>query len=490
MFSRLSEIPAPSPSPLKPDSASVSPSVSSPGRQLQFELQQAVERDMVSTRSQDHTPVGGRDDDTTKTNGNSSVQIGKRKAQIDADALTPSAPASKRRRATESPKSDLAPTSKVSKLECVRIEVLNTPEEPIEQTKEQTTDAVVPPTETTVLITPALTPLPQSSPHKPQTLDDEEVTTSASPNLRQESPVEETVDATVDKDDVKATSPRPTKRKKKTPANSPNDKVEDVENPEKEYEHGDPNKEKASTSQTKPPKSTHKRFDSEEPDQPPASKILEPINPETTVHDSPNESSDDDALETVTASAGQTQARLAAQEEAKATAALRKEKKLKRQERDLRLKEQAKAAKKSSKAKTEPSTAWSKLEATVTDVLDENDDPTPLPSPHSSRKSKPPLPALLPDHILAEEPASRPPPLPPPITKPLHKLKLLDLKEKPPRDVRKGNVKVRVLPDDKGVLPPKASTTGKALREAWLMGRRKGGGVERRAFAKGGFVRK
>lgn len=109
---------------------------------------------------------------------------------------------------------------------------------------------------------------------------------------------------------------------------------------------------------------------------------------------------------------------------------------------------------------------------------------------------KPPLPDFLPDEILAAEPVHQ---LPNAVvasrgrqisTK--SKLKMLDTLNRLPKDIKRGSVRIRVLEDDRGLLPPKASISSKRLREFWLTGRGESlerGTVPRRKLG-GGFVRK
>lgn len=112
--------------------------------------------------------------------------------------------------------------------------------------------------------------------------------------------------------------------------------------------------------------------------------------------------------------------------------------------------------------------------------------------PKSSGKA--PLPALLPAEILAAEPVTRlpTPPLSAGKVPTNKKRKFLDTNSKPPKDVKFGKTKVRVLQDTRTALPPKASTNSKALRDSWLMGRRglKGALTVPRRKPNGGFVRK
>lgn len=112
----------------------------------------------------------------------------------------------------------------------------------------------------------------------------------------------------------------------------------------------------------------------------------------------------------------------------------------------------------------------------------------------SKSSSKTPLPALLPDEVLAVELVTRllTPPLSVDKVFTNKKRRFLDTDSKPPKDIKYGRTKVRVLQANRTTLPPKASTIGKALRESWLLGRRglKGGLAVPRRKPCGGFVRK
>ena len=105
------------------------------------------------------------------------------------------------------------------------------------------------------------------------------------------------------------------------------------------------------------------------------------------------------------------------------------------------------------------------------------------------------IPEFLPEEILAAEPYRRPPPEPRQIKvnrpQPSNKHVFFTHDEKPPKDVRRGPVKVRVLEKRNPVLPPRAAKAAKSLREDWLTGRSKKGGaaaVERRKMGTS-FVR-
>ncbi|KAA6411580.1 MAG: hypothetical protein FRX48_04860 [Lasallia pustulata] len=248
----------------------------------------------------------------------------------------------------------------------------------------------------------------------------------------------------------------------------------------------------------KAPKANHKRFASEEPKPPPVQR------PKTQEHSKPHDEdddtnvvvadSDDDAPETLTASAGLEQVRATAIEAARAVEKQEATTKEKRKARDTRLKEQAKSASKRRKIhretlpESDPENASERSTGSVSNQ--------PKASTGSRMNGRSALPALLPDEIIAIEPAARPPTPPEEpevrLMSVSKKRKFLDADPKPPKDVKRGPVTVRVLEAQRQLLPPRASKTSKALKEAWLVGRRGAGGaavVQRRKLG-GGFVRK
>ena len=167
------------------------------------------------------------------------------------------------------------------------------------------------------------------------------------------------------------------------------------------------------------------------------------------------------------------------------------DRKAKRRERDQLLKSQAKASSKHKQPKEKPlpSNPLSKDAQVNARTTNPHDDPQSKPKP----TSKTPLPTYLPASVLA----TSPPPLPSvqPPTRPSstsQKRKFLDADPKPPKDLKRGNLKVRVLQEEKTSLPPRVSKNGRALREAWLMGRRQGAVVPRReaGWKRREFVRK
>ena len=113
------------------------------------------------------------------------------------------------------------------------------------------------------------------------------------------------------------------------------------------------------------------------------------------------------------------------------------------------------------------------------------------------------LPALLPDDILNAEPVPRPP-TPPAETKIVaskksNKLRFLEKTEKAPKDIQMGDVTIRVLDapsskrDSKPALAPKASKSGRNVKENWLKRERSTAYVNGLRRTKGGppgFIRR
>ena len=166
--------------------------------------------------------------------------------------------------------------------------------------------------------------------------------------------------------------------------------------------------------------------------------------------------------------------------------------KIKRKERDSRLKMQAKSAKKYTKLQGESRAKSPDLENTLPEATTSAN--IQKPGAKAKVSAKAPLPALLPDEILAAEPFVRPPTPPPSTNKTAvnKKQKFFDVDSRPPKDIKRGNLKIRVLPEEWSSLPPKASQTSKALRESWLTGRQgfKGNVIVPRRKLGSRFVRK
>ena len=230
--------------------------------------------------------------------------------------------------------------------------------------------------------------------------------------------------------------------------------------------------------------SKHFRFASEEPIAPPPTLPTANGQAELVA-----EESDDDAEpETVTAAAGQDQARAAAADSARATQrycrppplpcwwieanlprdrALQDEKH-RRRRRDAQLKEQAQSSKKQSKKATR--TRRSRFDPSIAAAEDLA----------RTLLANGPLPDVLPDEILNAHAAMAKQPAPIPhrtLESAPRKRKFEDVMEKPPKDVVRGVTRIRVLPQQKTTLPPRPSAQGRAIREQWLAGHRGDGRV-------------
>lgn len=246
-------------------------------------------------------------------------------------------------------------------------------------------------------------------------------------------------------------------------------------------------------SENKPSSSRHKRFGSEEAnlDTPPPGEL----GAQRAVRDSGSESSEDEAPELVSKTTGQQEARSAAAEATKAADAQRAIEKQKRRNRDRLLKSQVKASNnKGEKAARKDE----RLQASNgNDRFDGQFPPSPI-AGDSQFLDEDALPALLPDEILAAEPAVRLPTPPAPsqldVAKATinHRRRFLEQTSQPPKDMRKGKVRIRVLEDHKAVLPPRISKNSQLLRESWLAGRLgpKGRVVMERRRIGTGFIRR
>ena len=206
------------------------------------------------------------------------------------------------------------------------------------------------------------------------------------------------------------------------------------------------------------------------------------------------ESSEDEAPEEVTKSKGLKTARAAAAEATKAVEAQQAVEKQRRRDRDRLLKSQSQLSKKQPQVTDADDT---KSEISSDDDMPDQVAPPPLDDKDQMDWSKQlPLPELLPEEVLAAEPAVRPPTPPPQngLVKAAtnKKRRFLEKKEKPIKDLKRGNVRIRVLDDRRSVLPPKVSKSSRMIRETWLNGRPGATGkpmFERRKVG-GGFVRR
>ncbi|KAL5340727.1 hypothetical protein BJX70DRAFT_387099 [Aspergillus crustosus] len=238
---------------------------------------------------------------------------------------------------------------------------------------------------------------------------------------------------------------------------------------------------KADTQEEEAP-GKHMRFDSEEPDVPENVEIEIPVAAPQQNQDE-EDSSDDEAPETVDNSAQLSRIKEEAKKREQARQLEEQLKREKRRQLDESRKQQAKA---SGKQKEVPASQAAPGAVTpIDDVLSESS--ATLQGSFTQDARRPTLPALLPDDILNAVPDVRPP-TPPPETddfrqKKPTKLRFLEKKEKAPKDVRMGDVAIRVLDSDSarkqpsGALPPKASKTGRSAKSAWLRQARSTGRV-------------
>ena len=169
-------------------------------------------------------------------------------------------------------------------------------------------------------------------------------------------------------------------------------------------------------------------------------------------------------------------------------------KKEKRQKRDAHLKEQAATAKKHRKPHVIESSSPGEAAQLANDNQDTHIDANVTrtqPKAKNGFKRNGPLPDLLPDEILATEPPVRLPTPPPIVISTFSKKqRFIDTDPKPPKDIKKGAIKVRVLENSGTVLPPRASKASKNLKESWLAGERgRKSVIPQRRKTGGGFLR-
>ncbi|KAL8676860.1 MAG: hypothetical protein Q9186_006667 [Xanthomendoza sp. 1 TL-2023] len=223
--------------------------------------------------------------------------------------------------------------------------------------------------------------------------------------------------------------------------------------------------------------SRHKRFGSEETDSTPL--MLQPnplrtreLHTQRAVKDTESDSSEDEAPEILTQASAQQKAHLTSAEAIKAADSQRAIEKQKRRNRDRLLKSQAKPTKQAERVDF----GDKDLEAFMDDDNTTRQSPPSVTRGQPKRPSKDTLPVLLPDEILAAEPMVRLP-TPPPSQREVAratvntKRRFLDQTSKPPKDIQKGNLRIRVLEDRRKVLPPKVSKSSQLIRESWLAGR-------------------
>ncbi|KAL4754721.1 hypothetical protein BDW72DRAFT_166040 [Aspergillus terricola var. indicus] len=250
--------------------------------------------------------------------------------------------------------------------------------------------------------------------------------------------------------------------------------------------------------QRKAPKK-HFRFDSEEPVLSEVAESELPVDAQQEKRNDDEDSSEDEAPETVDNSTQLSKMKLEAKKREEARKIEEQAKREKRRQLDEARKQQAKASAKRKEVYTFQAAPGAGTPAE--DMLSESSATLQGSFTQDIRHST--LPALLPDDILNAVPDVRPPTPPPEFEafsqKKPTKLRFLEKKEKAPKDVRMGDVAIRVLDSESSrkqpntALAPKASKTGRGAREAWLKQARSTGhvnGMRMVSSGKRSFVRK
>ncbi|KAL2850590.1 U3 snoRNA associated-domain-containing protein [Aspergillus pseudoustus] len=283
------------------------------------------------------------------------------------------------------------------------------------------------------------------------------------------------------------------KRKSKTTASTTNDETQRNKRRKKAPIQSVEEEVKQDATELSAPKK-HFRFDSEEPEPVLAESTEQELPEDVPVENQDGEdTSDDEAPETVDNSAQLAKIKSEAKKREQAKQLEEQLKKEKRRQFDEARKAQAKA---SGKRKEAPGAG-----TPGEDMLSESS--ATLQGSYTQDARHPTsLPALLPDDVLNAVPDVRPP-TPPPETQAIEqkkptKLRFLDKQEKGPKDVRMGDVAIHVLGGDSSkktgtALPPKASKTGRSARETWLKQARSTGhinGMRMVSSGSKGFVRK
>ncbi|KAI9934905.1 hypothetical protein ASPWEDRAFT_31256 [Aspergillus wentii DTO 134E9] len=245
-----------------------------------------------------------------------------------------------------------------------------------------------------------------------------------------------------------------------------------------------------------PAKAGHVRFGSEEPEEPVQEE--EVPEPQQDQKDDDEESSDDEAPETIDNSAQLSKIKSEAKKQEAARQVEEQLKKEKRKQLDERRKLQAKSIKKKEALAAAPKPGSG---AIPDDLLSESTATLQGSTTQDARRLA--LPALLPDDILSAAPDTRPPT--PPAEefnfghKKPNKMRFFDKAEHAPKDVKMGDVTIRVLDGEasqkkpKTTLPPKASKAGRNSKQNWLNRSRSTAhvnGLRRTTGGSSGFVRK
>ncbi|QGA19638.1 hypothetical protein EYB26_007327 [Talaromyces marneffei] len=244
--------------------------------------------------------------------------------------------------------------------------------------------------------------------------------------------------------------------------------------------------------------SSHIRFGSEEPALPIRTAKdgeIETVESTQAQAEEDSESDDDDAPEVVDNSVQLLALKVQAQKQKEAKKRDELLQKEKRRLQDEKQKAQAKAA--AAKAKAEkpqkPQSFDSKL-ISDDDIVSEST--ATLQGSVVREPGRRVLPALLPDEILNAEPIHRlPSPPPEEQQKTSTKQHKFFKEDRPAKDIRRGDVTIRVLENKKEMLPPKNSAVGRHVKAAWQAGQRgrngtAPGGLKRVGGASKGFVRR
>ncbi|KAL4739305.1 U3 snoRNA associated-domain-containing protein, partial [Aspergillus similis] len=242
----------------------------------------------------------------------------------------------------------------------------------------------------------------------------------------------------------------------------------------------------------------HFRFDNEEPVLLEMTESELPVDAQQEKRNDEEDSSEDEAPESVDNVTQLSKIKLEAKKREEARKIEEQAKREKRRQLDEARKQQAKASAKRKEVYTSQASPGAGTPAE--DMLSESSATLQGSFTQDARRST--LPALLPDDILNAVPDVRPP-TPPPVFEALSqkkptKLRFLEKKEKAPKDVRMGDVAIRVLDSESSrkqpntALAPKASRTGRGAREAWLKQARSTGhvnGMRMVSSGKRSFVR-
>ncbi|KAL4974813.1 U3 snoRNA associated-domain-containing protein [Aspergillus desertorum] len=243
----------------------------------------------------------------------------------------------------------------------------------------------------------------------------------------------------------------------------------------------------------------HFRFDSEEPVWPEVMESELLVDKQQENQGDEEDSSDDEAPETVDNSAQLSKIKLETKKRKEARRIEEQSKRERRRQLDEARKQQAKASVKRKELSTPQAAPGAGTPAE--DMLSESSATLQGSFTQDARRST--LPVFLPDDILNAVPDVRPPTPPPEIEdfsqKKPTRLRFLEKKEKAPKDVQMGDVAIRVLDSESSrkqpnaALAPKASKMGRGAKEAWLKQGRSTGhmnGMRLVSSGKKGFVRK